>query len=339
MTSQTSFRSSWAEMSKPPSPDALTVKPVRGTNAFLTKDHYGSLGLFLKEVHDDLPKRKYKHIDIEIHAKKILHIPGKGRQTLNNCLILSSDPRISTAALTLILEGLYDKSPGGSFSSTDLITVLDEIEELLKRPKAPPSKEEVAGAWGELYILKMLIQSARSSEVQRKILLGWEGEIREKIDFRFAHTLLGLEVKTTMSERRIHHLHGVGQVTIPDGYTDGILASLLVDTSGGFTCIDQIGQIERAAKGTEPEQEKFMELLSHRSLIRGPACLDDRFRFQLRMNGLNFYDFVDVPKSPATEGVTPIEWLSDFSDSKPLNSRLVDKVMLKITHPEQEVSV
>ena len=39
MTSQTSFRSSWAEMSKPPSPDALTVKPVRGTNAFLTKDH------------------------------------------------------------------------------------------------------------------------------------------------------------------------------------------------------------------------------------------------------------------------------------------------------------
>ena len=34
----------------------------------------------------------------------------------------------------------------------------------------------------------MLIQSARSSEVQRKILLGWEGEIREKIDFRFAHT-------------------------------------------------------------------------------------------------------------------------------------------------------
>ena len=52
------------------------------------------------------------------------------------------------------------------------------------------------------------------------------------------------------------------------------------------------------------------------------------------MNGLNFYDFVDVPKSPATQGVTPIEWLSDFSDSKPLTSSLVDKVMLKITHPE-----
>ena len=51
-----------------------------------------------------------------------------------------------------------------------------------------------------------------------------------------------------MSERRIHHLHGVEQVTIPDGYTDGVLASLLVDTSGGFTCIDQIGQIEQSAK-------------------------------------------------------------------------------------------
>ena len=334
MTTQTSFRSSWAEMSKPPSLDALTVKPVRGTNAFLTKDYYGSLGLFLKEVHDDPPKRNYKHIDIVIHAKKILHIPGKGKQTLDNCLILSSDPRISTAALTLILEGLYDKSPEGAFSSTDLITVLDEIEELLKRPKAPPSKEEVAGAWGELHILKMLIQSATTSDVQRKILLGWEGEVREKLDFRFAHTLIGLEVKTTMSERRIHHLHGVEQVTIPDGYTNGILASLLVDTSDGFTCINQIEQIERAAKGTESEQEKFMELLSHRTLIRGQACLDDRFRFQLRLNGLKFYDFGEVPKSPATEGVTPIEWLSDFSDSKPLNLTSVDALMLRITHPQ-----
>ena len=138
----------------------------------------------MKEVHDDLPKRKYKHIDIEIHAKKILHIPGKGKQTLNNCLILSSDPRISTAALTLILEGLYDKSPGGSFSSTDLITVLDEIEELLKRPKAPPSKQEVAGAWGELYILKMLIQSARVAKYNEKFC--WAGKVKFEKKSTFA---------------------------------------------------------------------------------------------------------------------------------------------------------
>ena len=334
MTTPASFRTSWAEMSLPPNPDALTIKPVTGTNAYLVKNHQGSLGLFLRDVKDSLPRRNYKHIEIEIHARKDLHIPGRGIQNLKNCLILMADSHISTAALSLVLEGLYDHSPSGQFNATNMIAVLDEVEELLRRPKAPPSKEEVAGAWGELHVLKMLIQSAQDSETQRLILSGWEGEIREKLDFRFSYALLALEIKTTMGGDRVHHLHGIEQVTVPDGYQIGILASLCVDADEGITCAQLIDDIRNLAKGSDSDHDKFAELLARRELLRGPACTDDRFQFQLSMNGLAIYDFSNVPTPPETEGVTPIEWLSDLSNAEKISSTITDSLLRKITHPQ-----
>jgi len=335
MTQETSFRANWAEMSIPPNPEALTIRPVSGTNAYLAKDHQGSLGLFLRDVTDSLPRRNYKHIDIQLHDRKDLHIPGKGVQNLNNCLILMADSHISTAALSLILEGLYDHCPSGKFNVSDMIAVLDEVEELLRRPKAPPSKEEVAGAWGELHVLKMLIQSAKDSEIQRLILAGWEGEIREKLDFRFSYSLLALEIKTTMSDTRIHHFHGVEQITIPDGYQFGMLTSLRVDSDEGITCSQLINQISNLAKGSDVGKEKFRELLARRELLRGPACTDDRFVFQLAMDGLAFYDFSSVPASPETEGVTPIEWLSDLSNIEKMTTKSIDLMLRKLTLPRQ----
>jgi hypothetical protein len=335
MTSPTSFRSNWTKMSLPPNQDALTIKPVSGTNAYLAKDYNGSLGLFLRDVSDSLPRRNYKHIEIEIHARKNLHIPGRGIQNLTNCLILMSDSHISSAALSLVLEGLHDHCPSGIFNATSLIQVLDEVEELLRKPKSPPSKEEVAGAWGELYVLKMLIQSTQDPETQRLILAGWEGEIRDKLDFRFSYTLLALEIKTTMSNNRIHHFHGIEQVSIPDGYRYGILASLCVEVDEGITCLQLITQILSLTKGSEANKERFTELFDRRRVIRGPSCEDDRFVFQLARNGLSFYEFSNVPTPGEKEGVTPIEWLSDLKDIEQIPAVEIDSLLRKVTHPHQ----
>ena len=38
---------------------------------------------------------------------------------------------MEASALTLILERLFEVAPSGSFSATDVIAVLDEVEELI----------------------------------------------------------------------------------------------------------------------------------------------------------------------------------------------------------------
>lgn len=331
MTSKPSFRDSWSRLRVPPTPEKTATLPISGTNAYLTKSHDGSLGLLVSDVTDAMPSRKYEHLDISIMPRKELHIPGKSMETLSNCLMLSSDDGVEASALSLILDRLFDYSPSGIFSASHLISVLDEVEEILRRPRRPPSKEEVLGVWGEMRLILMLVQSTGDPTVQRAIVSSWEGEVREKLDCRFFHARWAIEVKTTMGLMREHHLHGVEQVTLPAGFEKGTLASLMVEEGEGLTCSDLLRMIEQAAMGSEAERIGFSEILATRVLVRGPECEDERFSFQLIQNGLEFYDFENVPTPGEADGVTPIEWLSDLSSSISLSSSEVDVLVSCIT--------
>ena len=331
MTATPSFRVSWSRLSTPPDPEKTSTAPVAGTNAYLTKRHDGSLGLLIRDVTDAMPSRKYEHLDISIVPRKELHIPGSNMEMLSNCLMLRADDGVEAPALSLILDRLFDHSPSGAFSASHLASVLDEVEEIMRRPRKPPSKEEVLGAWGELRLILMLVQSAGDPTVQRAIVSGWEGEVREKLDCRFFHARWAIEVKTTMGLSREHHLHGIGQVTLPPGFDSGTLASLMVEEGEGLTCLDLLGMLEQAACGSEAEQIGFSELLASRILVRGPECEDERYAFQLVQNGLEFYDFEQVPIPGEADGVTPIEWLSDLSSSTSLTSSEVDVLVGSIT--------
>ena len=330
---QNSFRQIWSDMSLPPDEISTTIRPVSGTNAYLAKSYDGSMGLFLRDVTDELSKRRYEHLEITMHAKKEVPLPNRPPSILRNVLFLRADHEIKSPTLSLILEGLYDQEPSGQFTASDMITVLDEVEELLRRPKALPTKEEVVGAWGELYILRLLLQNTQNAIIQRNILTGWEGEIREKLDFRFLYAMQALEVKTTMSSKRNHHLHGTEQVTIPSGFEYGTLASLSVETGQGYTCESLLNSIESIAIGTIDQKKKFLELLEKKVLIRGVACSDNRFSFDLMIDGLRFFDFSQVPSPSEVEGVTPIEWLRDLSNAKALTSFETDGLISRITHP------
>ena len=60
------------EMSKPPNLESTTIRQVSGTNSYLTKSFDGSMGLYLIDVTDQLPSRRYKHLNITMHRKKKL---------------------------------------------------------------------------------------------------------------------------------------------------------------------------------------------------------------------------------------------------------------------------
>ena len=94
MSDEQSFRSLWAKMSLPPHPDATTIRPIPRTNAYLSKNYDNSIGLFLRDVTDQLPKRRFKHLDIILKPSQNLSIPKGGNKTLYNCLILQADNKL-----------------------------------------------------------------------------------------------------------------------------------------------------------------------------------------------------------------------------------------------------
>ena len=320
------------EMSKPPNLESTTIRQVSGTNSYLTKSFDGSMGLYLIDVTDQLPSRRYKHLNITMHRKKEVVKSGKKTLILRNVLFLQSDHEVSPTALTLILELLHEREPSGQFTASNMIEVLDEVEELLRRPRSLPQKEDVVGAWGELYILRLLLQNTSIPELQRKIIAGWEGETREKLDFRFLHAEQALEIKTTMSSERIHHLHGLEQITIPAGFEHGAVASLCVDADQGYTCEHLLTSIEKLSVGNEKEKFEYSKLLSKRVLVRGQQlCEDNRYHFELSVDGLKFFDFSNVPSPGSVENVIPIEWLSDLSNSQSLTTTESENLISRIT--------
>jgi len=332
MSDEQSFRSLWAKMSLPPHPDATTIRPIPRTNAYLSKNYDNSIGLFLRDVTDQLPKRRFKHLDIILKPSQNLSIPKGGNKTLYNCLILQADNEIKAPLLSLILDCLHDLEPTGEFTASNLISVLDDVEELMRKPKSPPTREEVAGVWGELYVLRLLLNNSITPVKQYEIVKGWEGETREKLDFRFLFAKQVLEIKSTTSKVRIHHLHGIEQVTIPPGFENGAMASLILETGQGSTNLMMVSSIVNCFKGSIQEKRKCSELLEKRMLLRGEACNDERFPFDLAPNGLHFFDFENVPTPGEAEGVTPIEWLSDLTNSEAFTSSDTDDLISMITH-------
>ena len=333
MDSTMSFRRIWESMSLPPNEESTTISPVTGTNAYLTKSYDGSMGLYLRDITDQLPRRRYMHLEISMLREKEVRLSGGRVKRLRNLLFLDADRSVKSPALALILEGLHDHSETGEFTASEMISVLDEVEELLRRPRGLPTIEEVAGAWGELYILRMLIQNASDSETQLAIISGWEGEARERLDFRFPHASQALEVKTTMSRERIHHLHGMEQVSLPEGFDHGVLASLCIEAEQGVSCKSILDSIEALSLGSPDEKRRIDELLARRITVRGAACYDDRHCFELIRDGLMFYHFSEVPSPGEAEGVSSIEWLSDLTNAVPLASSERDGLVARITKP------
>jgi len=336
MTRDNSFKQLWEIMSTPPGVDAITIRPVPQTNAYLAKYFDESFGLFLKDITDRLPSRSYKHIEIKLKPAQQITIPGRGSRVLNNCLILQADNEIKAPLLSLILDCLHDEEPSGQFTALNLVSVLDDVEELMRRPKKPLTLQEVAGAWGELFILSLLVNNSNNHSRQFEILKCWEGETREKLDFRFLFCRQVLEIKSTITSERIHHLHGIEQVTIPPGFENGHLVSLILHSDQGITTLELVNTIQNSLEGTSEEKRRFQELLERRILLRGEACNDDRFSFELAREGLEFFEFENVPTPGEVEGVSSIEWLSDLSSSSPLNSRNTDDLISRITVQIQE---
>ena len=313
-----SIRETWNRISTPKREDEQGVKQISNTNLLLLKGHDGAFGLCLYGVTQPSRSKHYLHMDLEFTHRKDMVIPGQGTRRLNGCLILLASPEINASVLGLILNQMFYSEPSGTFSTDILFEVLDDVEKILKRPKNPPTKEEVIGAWGELYVMLYLLRSTSDHQTQLSIIKGWEGETREKIDFRFARARQVMEIKSTLSEERHHHMHGLEQVVVPDGYLEGSLASICMVEQPGQSCAELVACINDVARGTDEEILRFREEFQRKIMIRGKECTDKRFFFEISEHGMKFFDFSCVPHPEATDDMVPLEWIAKLSNEKAL---------------------
>ena len=109
-----------------------------------------------------------------------------------------------------LLQAVTDQLQQGDDLERALHVALDAFRGLLARAPRLSEDQEI-GLFGELVALDRLIDGVGET----KALAAWLGPRAEEHDFVLGET--DVEVKTTRSERRIHVIHGLGQLTPTPG--------------------------------------------------------------------------------------------------------------------------
>ena len=328
-----SFLEMWLQMSIPESEESLSIRRVRDAeNVLLSKDSEGTFGIVMHGVTDDLRNPRLANLSFSTRPHMILNISGSN-ENLANCLILKTSSDLDPVMLSLVMEHLLKSGDTEKFSAHDLSNTIREVIKLTRREAPPPTRDEIVGAWGELYILLRFVRDSPNHATQIMVIGAWEGLQRQTIDFRFAEAGVALEAKTCSDGLRMHHIGGYGQITIPPGFDCGALVSMSVrDNDHGKTCKNLVKAILSSFVGSKEEKESAKSLLEDRIRIRGPMCLDDSIFLWLEddEDPMRLYRFDDVPSPVSEGGVYEVEWVADLKQASPISdtetSEIVDRV-------------
>jgi hypothetical protein len=318
-----SLRETWTKIPPPPSGADASAVQVTGTNAWVTKTPAGGFGLILTGVSRPLRLLTLKNLHLVYRGELEFEERGSKRR-VSRCLQMILEPPFDTETLANIVDRLREKEPKGDFSSDLLVGTLEDVRAILEPPGPGPSKEEVIGAWGELYVLEILLRRARDPPAQHGVLEAWESQVRVRdiLDFRFGAPCVVFEVKTSLGQR-IHHLQGYGQVTIPEPYREGYLVSLLLEEPtdrSGRTCADVTRALRALITGTETGRERLGILLESKLGMRGAACADERYDFLTTHDSLALFPFSSVPRPTLEANVRDVTWSADLTGVQALNS-------------------
>ena len=310
------IQSMWEGLEIPPKPGIYSTKNVPGTNAWVYKTHDKSLGFLLSGVSMREKFPKFENILFKKSNEKIVDNPGKSPIRLQRCLEINLDPNCDASLLARILDIMSTEEPSGRYGTQLLISVIERVVELVRKPPKPPTKSEVIGAWGELWFLFNLIKNTTTVDGQRRLMNGWEASPTNRaiIDFSFPHLDGGttIEFKTSTVERN-HHFHGFGQVTKPEEFSNGWVGSLLIQETNdidGINSFELVKKLIAHLTGSENEINESILMLESKLKNRGEACKDQRFFFQSNVYSLKMVAMSCVPCPGENPLVSKVEWSS-----------------------------
>jgi hypothetical protein len=181
-------------------------------------------------------------------AVDIVEVDGEERYRL---LVAARDLRYEAYGFVIsVVQGMRG---GASFASATGAALTNLRSIIAARRRL--SSEQQLGLTGELLLARHLLRSAP----ERDVLDCWLGPLAEQHDFALPH--VDLEVKTTVSERRVHVISGTGQLR-PNPGRPLWLVSIQLTRAGGADGISLAGLVAQVRSQLSAHLSRFTEHLA-----------------------------------------------------------------------------
>jgi hypothetical protein len=302
--------------------EEIAYKQIEGTNIILSKNYKGEFGLIITDT-TSIPKNfKLKNFDFSYIEK----LETKYGARFKRCQQMFAHSNINTDYLIKVLFGILEDEQK-PYSSNTLIKVLKELNSLFNPEEQ--KRNEVIGVWGELFMINKLIDWGADKIKIENIINSWEADGgRMKIDFRFLHAKIALEVKTTTEVQRIHHFSGLEQFTIPYGFDNLYFASLRVLPDGaGESCDEIVIKIKNNIA-----DKSLVNIFEERLLVRGRSlCYDDYHRFTPRdENAFSLYNAKSIKTPSIHDGIIEVNWKQNLDLELQIENTKVGEIFKSI---------
>ncbi|WP_373322336.1 PD-(D/E)XK motif protein [Chitinimonas viridis] len=189
-------------------------------------------------------------------------------------------------------------------STTDIHASVIRLIDLF-RSLSRPGNRELAGLWGELFVISMCKDPA-------KAVRAWHADPYERFDFSLPGSWL--EVKSTLGEERQHEF-GLEQLQLPTTGQAYVASLLLQPLTGGVSVVDLATSITSMLVSQPKLREKVWENVASALGIEFSERLDRRFDPQCAERGLRVFSALDIPApdAPADPRVTRVRFRTDLS--------------------------
>ncbi len=279
-----------------PSSNNYTCEKFNNSNLWIVKDDDGRCGILIDNVINNKKFKDYKNLEIE-EIKSL----STDSIVLNNVLMVRHNDSIIPKLFSESLNTYFSINLKKKYDIKDLQNALDEIEAITKSSR--DKLNEIVGVWGEFYIIHFLLINS-SSNFHKHIINSWESpDGRSLIDLTLNVSKINIEVKTTTSDNRIHHISTLNQVQQTEGF-NGFLASICIKEGEGLSCYEFKNNINKII-GNENAM-----LFNQRVKIRGESlCNNTNFSFVINNEKKpKYFKFSDVPKPTIVNDILKVEW-------------------------------
>ena len=316
----------WNRLAIPKRNESFTIERLANSNVFLAKDYKGSLGFILVNSDVFSSDLRLKHFEISFY-KELQNKSGNCIE--RDCLVFLADVDVDSELLIRVIVAINDFLTTGTISGSYFIKVIREIVEFFLL--VPTGRSQVVGVWGELFFLNFLVKNFTMDVFDAiTVVRSWEGTSSRKIvDFIFKHRELAVEVKTTTSSNRLHHIMNHNQLVPPLGMKSLYYLSIRADeVKNGVSCLQLHDAIRNRLKGSS-----FISEFDERVLIRGRnVCQDDSIILSPMISiESSLYNAEEIPRPEILPGVLNLSWDVDFANQSPLPTKKVKSIFREVS--------
>lgn len=250
--------------------------------------------------------------DLRCHVSASGRAPQPGAFTVIKCV--SADFFVRSHFLAL-LPGI-SSALGRTNDKAKIASVVEDIVELFRALSAIP-KKEIQGLWGELLLIHEAKDAASVAEA-------WHAGPGDRYDFNCGAERV--EVKTASRKPRRHHFT-LEQLSPPAG-TRLLIASMIVETSGGGTSVFDLLDALRQRLVRKPHLHFRITRLVHQTL--GDAwqtASNVRFDCEAAKASLRYFESTRVPTIPLPlpPNVTQVSFVADLETTENVRAAWINR--------------